>query len=208
MSYFDRYVAINPSRCNNKEQCQLLALTSLFTANKLHDTNNEGTATCFSRLSNGSFSTQEIEAKEKELLEDLKWLMNPPTPQAFVYDFVDYLSTTIYDKQVQRVMSNIYEVANYIIEAALFRSPVSQEKASTLAFASFIVAMRELKGGILSSDHFDDIISSILSFDFVSADKVASVVTELTDTLKNSNGYGDMQYIYEKIDPERVIYEH
>ncbi len=167
----------------------------------------EGTIVCFAKLSNGRFSSREIEAMEQKLLDNLSWLMNPPTPQAFVYDFVDYLSSTVYDEHVQRAMSDIYEVANYVVEVALFRSSISQEKASTLAFASFLVAMRELKVGILSPDHQVTVVSSILSHGFASADEVASVVDGIMDTLESSNGYEDMQRIYESLDPEGVIYE-
>ncbi len=175
---------------------------------KLHDSNREGTIACFSRLSNGRFSSQEIEAQERYLLNDLNWLVNPPTPQTFVYDFVDYLATTIYDEGAQQIMSNIYEVTNYIVEVALFHSPVSQEKASTLAFASFLVALREMKGYVISPQHYEAVTSGILSFDFASSDEVATVVCELMDTLKTSNGFADMKYIYKKLDLKCTNHEH
>lgn len=207
MSYFDRYVAKNPRYCNKKEHCQLLAVTAMYTAIKLHDTEKGGSLLCFSKISNGRFSPKEIESMEKKLLNDLDWLMNPPTPQSFIYYFMDLLSTTISDEHARRAMSNIYEVANYIVEVALLRSPASNEKSSTLAFSSFIVAVSEAKRSVLSPKQYKYILSSILSFDFATPDEIATVVDEVKNTLESGNGHLQLAQVYEKFDPKGIVYQ-
>eukprot|EP00553_Chaetoceros_curvisetus_P014672 CAMPEP_0204643684 /NCGR_PEP_ID=MMETSP0718-20130828/897_1 /ASSEMBLY_ACC=CAM_ASM_000674 /TAXON_ID=230516 /ORGANISM="Chaetoceros curvisetus" /LENGTH=299 /DNA_ID=CAMNT_0051664987 /DNA_START=1498 /DNA_END=2397 /DNA_ORIENTATION=- len=207
MSFFDRYVAKNPIGCYEREQYQLLALTSLYTAIKLHENNRAGSLDFFSKLSSKRFSPREIEAMEKKLLNDLDWLMNPPTPQSFVSNFMDLLTATISDEEVRCALSNIYEVTNYVVEVALLRSSVQYENASTLAFASLIVAMRDAKTSVIPQELYKSVLSNILSFDFASPDEIAIVADEVKSSLESGDMHLNMNDVYKKFDPEGSIYQ-
>jgi len=208
MSYFDRYIAKYPRECSSKERCQLISVTSLYLAVKLHDIRRKDTLEFFSKLSGGRFTTGDIEAMERKILIGLDWLMNPPTPQSFLYNYTHLLSTVIPTDMEKKVMTSIYEVANYITEVSLLQSSVSQEKASTLAFAAFLVAVREVKRAILSVEHHKSIVSNILSLQSTAPDEVVAVADEIVETIQSNDGHLNLAGIYERLDPDGAIYNY
>eukprot|EP00558_Chaetoceros_sp_UNC1202_P010191 CAMPEP_0197245728 /NCGR_PEP_ID=MMETSP1429-20130617/10427_1 /TAXON_ID=49237 /ORGANISM="Chaetoceros sp., Strain UNC1202" /LENGTH=106 /DNA_ID=CAMNT_0042706277 /DNA_START=138 /DNA_END=458 /DNA_ORIENTATION=- len=100
----------------------------------------------------------------------------------------------------------IYEVANYIAEVSLLQPQVRDEKASTLAFASLLVALREVKNTILNPQDYANFVRTILSFGFVSADKVASVADNIEDSLQSDDGHLTTEQVYERLDPTGAVY--
>jgi hypothetical protein len=206
MSYFDRYIAKHPIDCSSKERCQLISVTSLYIAVKLYDIRRKDTIEFFSKLSGDRFSTSDIQAMEQKILPGLNWYMNPPTPQSFIYNFVHLLST-ILPKDVRKCMTTIYEVANYITEVSLLHPSLGLEKASTLAFASFLVAIREVKTSVISTEHYEDIVSSLLAFNFTNPDEVVAVADDIVKSLHANDGHLNLHQIYDRLDPEQTIYD-
>lgn len=94
LSYLDRSIAESYSQGKavlSKTSFQLLAVTSLYVAVKVHGTSYTapGAGPCpqldtFVQLSRDMFSPQVIEETELWLLDTLRWRMNPPTAAAFV----------------------------------------------------------------------------------------------------------------------------
>ena len=207
MSYFDRYVMKFPNECTTKEVCQLIAVTSLYLAVKVHDMKRSGTIEFFSQLSHDRFSTKDIEAMEQKILVGLGWYMNPATPQSFVYHFVQLLAA-ILPESAQSSLSHIYEVANYIAEVSLLRSSISHVKASILAFASFIIAIGEAKETVISQGYYDTVVSSIFSYNFASSNDTSLVTETIMDTLQSNEAHLNLQQLFEKLDPKSLTYKH
>ena len=88
---------------------------------------------------------------------------------------MDLLSVNISDEHTRHAMSSISEVANYVVKVALLRSTVGREKASMLAFSSFLLALRESKASILNPEQYKSVLSIILSFGFATPDEIAIV---------------------------------
>jgi Cyclin, N-terminal domain len=88
MNYADRMCAKDPTILSNPAQYQLVVMTSLYTAAKIH-AQEALSPNLVSRLSNESYSAPEIEQQERNLMAALQWRLNPPTAHAFVHQFMD-----------------------------------------------------------------------------------------------------------------------
>ncbi len=140
MYYFDRYISSQAS-CNGvhtKDKFQIIAVTSLFLAIKLHSMSEdrliESRSRALARLLYDHVDPQEIYDMEMEILVLLDWRLNPPTVHQFAINFSqlhplgDRCSTTI---------SYLYEATRYQAELAIF-SPelLATFKSSVIAFAA------------------------------------------------------------------------
>ena len=138
ISYFDRY--ISSQSCEDvytKDKYQLIAVTSLFLAIKLHgDGLNQNKSLALARLLYGHVDPQEIYEMEMDILQQLDWRLNPPTLHMFALNFAqlhplgDCCSTTT---------SYLYEATRYQVELAIF-IPALLER-----FASSVIVYAALK---------------------------------------------------------------
>lgn len=122
MSYFDRYVSSHKS-CDfhTKDKYQIIAVTSLFLAIKLHSMSEDclvkNRSHALARLLYSHVNPQEIYAMEMDILQILDWRLNPPTLHQFALNFSqlhplgDCCSTTT---------SYLYEATRYQVELAIF----------------------------------------------------------------------------------------
>ncbi len=140
MYYFDRYISSQAS-CDGvhiKDKFQIIAVTSLFLAIKLHSMSEdrlvESRSRALARLLYDHVDPQEIYQMEMEILVLLDWRLNPPTIHQFainffqLHPFVDRCPTTI---------TYLYEATRYQAELAVF-SPelLATFKSSVIAFAA------------------------------------------------------------------------
>ena len=77
LSYFDRYLSRHTSI--DETLYQLVALTSLYLAVKLHSTRKISISS-MSELSKGHFRVDQIKQMEIFIIKTLRWRLNPPTP--------------------------------------------------------------------------------------------------------------------------------
>ncbi len=101
MDYVDRYLLLHPasepSDPINQKEYQLIAMSALYTAMKLHGGNDDGTmgnewklkrkTFCikgFVKLSRGQFEPKDILNMETRILAKLSWKMNPVTFSCFL----------------------------------------------------------------------------------------------------------------------------
>lgn len=161
MSYFDRYISCkffsrNKNRrlqTMSKRSVQLLGLTSLFLANKVHGYEETDMrdlhVSDFAALSGGKFIVQDIEEMEEELLSDLGWKINTPTLSGFIIEFLNLLDLDLRKSPFasipslqNRVKSALYEVARYIAELSVIVYHLSvRQRSSCVAFASILIAI-------------------------------------------------------------------
>jgi len=142
ISYFDRYISIQKSRedVHTKDKYQIMAVTSLFLAIKLHSISEDcliqNRSLAMARLLYGHVDPQEIYEMEMDILEELDWRLNPPTLHMFALNFSqlhplgDCCSTTT---------SYLYEATRYQVELAIF-IPALLEK-----FTSSVIVYAALK---------------------------------------------------------------
>jgi hypothetical protein len=116
MNYVDRF--LNTTKQGRDFQVvgsdpllfQLVCMTSLYTAVKIHETEAIDPAFVAS-LSRGAFDPRDIEDMEAVLLEALEWRLHPPTATSFVRE---YLALLLPDRSAmisEETRSAIYELA-------------------------------------------------------------------------------------------------
>lgn len=123
ISYFDRYISSQKSceDVHTKDKYQVIAVTTLFLAIKLHSISEDclirNRSLAMARLLYGHVDPQEIYEMEMDILEQLDWRLNPPTLHMFALNFSqlhplgDCCSTTT---------SYLYEATRYQVELAIF----------------------------------------------------------------------------------------
>ena len=204
MSYFDRYMVVKAKSIRQMEipTILLMAVTSLYLAAKLNEPKDSVSLQQFAVLSQGKFTESQIAAMEFELLVILKWFVNPPTPQEFAHQLLNMLSTEIPSRYILKIL----EVSNYIIELSIFEVNLTAEKASIIACAANLIAMRCASRTIISQKTIDDYQTRLNSLGVIKINQVASLEKYLVDSLNLTKQ--TLLKIQNQIDPEGVMYQH
>lgn len=159
LNYLDRAVTNHSRQSVNgisKRDFQLFAVTSLYMAIKVHGETEalEGPRQklrldAFVQLSRGFFSSEVIEAKEREILASLNWHVNPPTTLKFI---ATYLRLCPRWQPLNRrvcfanVLGGVFDVARYLTELAVCVSHFSFDyKASVVGYAAVLCAIEALQ---------------------------------------------------------------
>lgn len=144
ISNLDRYVMTNigSEALSNRWIYQLSAMTSLYTAIKMYEPQAIDSLTV-SKLSRGTYTKQQIETMELQMLKALTWNVNPPTSLEFVRQILALLPTHIIDNTMKET---IYDVTKFQIELALQdgSSKFQSTKKSILALTSLINSLESL----------------------------------------------------------------
>ena len=139
MSLLDRYLSSDAGRealCD-KTAFQLVAMTCLYTAVKVHEP-EALTPTVMARLSQSMYTSKDFEQCEVELLQALKWRVNPPTAMAFVRNFLAVIPETMLDEFDRTA---VMESAKHQIEQSVNDSNFLGLNASTIALGGLENAM-------------------------------------------------------------------
>ena len=162
LNYVDRFMVFH---CENNEATlvtkrifQLLTLTSLYLAIKLHGSisyhkngaRTKPTLQVFVEMSENRFTTAVIEQMEFQLLTKLKWRLNPPLSVNFVYYLLDLLPNWVTTDGVhgsyRRMRSAIYEVSRYMTETSICVSDFTfLFMPSAIGFAAILAALDALE---------------------------------------------------------------
>jgi hypothetical protein len=116
---------------------QLAAMTSLYTAVKVHEPHAMDPA-MVSKISHGTYTEQDVEAMEVKLLAGVSWRVNPPTALAFVRQCLDLISEGQLDKLTRET---VYDVAKIQTELAVAEYDFLPVKASVVAYCSLMNAL-------------------------------------------------------------------
>lgn len=140
----------------SRRKFQLLAVTCLYTAIKLHgeieSVDGERriiNIETFVELSCGAFQVELIEQMERCLLFALHWHLNPPTPLRFVLCMMDLIPQWCKSDHYcshKCITRGVFEVAKYFTELAACSSTFTFcLNNSTVAYASILCAMDKLE---------------------------------------------------------------
>jgi Cyclin, N-terminal domain len=158
LNYLDRSVSKwtrQYSRPIPKREFQLLAVTSLYMAIKVHGETDsmEGPRRklkidAFHELSRKQFDVEIIEKTERQILDAINWNVNPPTALKFIATYLflcpKWQSNDHYVTHAS-VLGGIYDVARYVTELSVCQSDFSfRFKTSVVAYAAILVAIESL----------------------------------------------------------------
>jgi hypothetical protein len=196
----DRFLNKTCSRCT-LEQCQLVALTALYLAVKLHEPMSaHKSAHLFIRFSDGHFKENDLISMETEMVHTLDWLLFPPTSQAFASLFIQLLPKDILVPYSHKLL----EISTYIIEMIVFDLELFSENPASIACASIVLATEGAHTHILSSRGQCDLLSKLAQREIVDIASLAKLCGRMKMALEQS--LGSMLALQESIDPEGIIY--
>ena len=139
VSYLDRYLSTldDPAAALSRRQFQLVCLTCLYTATKLYD-HKILPPVSIVNLSRGCFTSADIEATERKILDALRWRLSPPTPLTFARHLLLLLPRSSVSRPVRRTIS---DVAKYLTELSVIDYAFVGRKASSVGLAAVLTAM-------------------------------------------------------------------
>ena len=161
-SYLDRFM----NRCpRDRTTFKLAAVTSLFMANKIFNTNKISLRRLV-ELSKGEFDNRHILEMEMTILQTLSWQVSPPTLQCYV-EHLYVVLPSLFDEP--RLMICVYQRAIFLAELGLYDSTFMEKKRSMLAVATVLNAIEGLEG-VMTKPKEEQFLKSIessfgLSFD-------------------------------------------
>jgi len=127
---------------DERENFQLLVVAAYYVSVKTMEQVAFG-SDLLALLSNGSYTKEEIERTEKELLHGLGWRINPPTAMQFAFHIMSVVTphiANIHDDLVARMMDETaYQAENSVRDYSL-----SQDRSSSIAVAALINAAYQL----------------------------------------------------------------
>jgi len=141
INILDRFVARQTEILDDISTYQLAAMTSLYTAVKIHETTGIASET-MEQISEGTFSSQDIERTELEILIKLDWHVNSPTALSFADIFMHLIPRTGIISVIQREMIEklIAEQIDYTLEECLFLGTSACELAFTATCNAALVS--------------------------------------------------------------------
>jgi len=142
MSCLDRFVSTSEGRSALLNRCeyQLAALTSVYTCVKVHCP-QALSPDLVARLSQGSYTKQDIEAMELKFLSALQWRVNPPTIMDFLRIYLNLIPSDCINEHTRKV---IVELVGYQADLSLSDFNLSRRPASFIAFASLLNAIESI----------------------------------------------------------------
>ena len=162
MNYLDRFLASSSSHCErardalaNTKEYQLVAMTSLYIAIKIHEPLVSLGASLLAEIS--EFDTKDILDMERCILEALDWRMNDPTSQ----DFVRLLLGMLNPEQgcyghdhdyLDTVLVSLLEESTFQCELATTDYDLSTCKPSTVALASILNSINGMYEELLPNE--------------------------------------------------------
>lgn len=133
-SYLDRFV----DKCScDRNAFKLVAMTTLYMANKIYGGPSSLTIGALAELSRGEFEMSHISEMEVIILQTLAWRLHPPTIQCFVNSFFSYISIP----SSGSMSVAVYRRAIFFAELALYDCAFVSKERSLLAVASLMNAM-------------------------------------------------------------------
>lgn len=166
LSYIDRMVASQtrshskdvqdesvPKTKISKRSLQLIAVTSLYIAIKVHGEIAKGprrklSIQVFVELGRNFFAPKDIEEMERTILHTLEWKVNPPTSQRYLVPLLDLCPSYHHTEPRHRskVIGGVYDVARYLTELAVCVSTFTFTlPCSATALAAIVCAMEAVR---------------------------------------------------------------
>ena len=160
LNYLDRAVGARVAASGSsmgKRDFQLLAVTSLYMAIKIHGECDDPNSPrrklridAFVELSRNFFQVETIEATEREILDSLGWRVNAPSCLRFVAAFLRLIPRwTTDDKAHSNYMGGMFDIARYLTELSVCVSTFSfTAKTSVVAYSAILCANEALQATV------------------------------------------------------------
>jgi hypothetical protein len=176
MSNLDRYMVTPAGRAarNDRSIYQLACMAALYTAVKIHEPESMDPK-LVSRLSQGVFSSKDVEAMEANLLMALNWRVNPPTALSFVRKLMELIPEDALNGEMRHT---VIDVAKFQTELAIHEYQFVTVEPSTIAYCTLINSMESLGLDEKVVGYLGHILSQALKLDCKS-DRVAGVQNTL-----------------------------
>ena len=175
MNTFDRYCGVLIERrlkgtgleevsLLDKKDFALTAMTCLSLAIKLYEykriiiPGSRSTMETILKLGRGSYSMQQIERKEYDVLSKLQWMVHPPTPQLFLQHLLAEFGSC---KQQATSNEEVRDFALYLIEVSVLDYSFTCYKSSEIALAALLNSMDSVMTKSLDSQRpviLDDLV--------------------------------------------------
>jgi len=150
VNYFDRYLSnCNSGSVANSKLLQLIAVSALHIALKIHDSNAVHLPTLL-ELSCNFFTAQHVVVMEKSMLQLLSWRLSPPTPLTFLHHFMLLMPKEEETNSLEREI--IGESAQFLVELSVCDYYFITRKPSSIALASLLNACEQVLGSTSSSN--------------------------------------------------------
>jgi len=158
MNILDRFMATPAAAqaMSDRRTYQLAAMTALYTAVKIHEP-EALSPEIVSKISRDTYSEQEIEAMEVQLLNGVSWHVNPPTPLTFVRQCLSLISESELDEFTREA---VYELAKVQTELSVQEYSFLQVKPSIVAYCSLLNALTSV-GGVAQNAMLGGIMETI-----------------------------------------------
>ena len=137
MNFLDRYLLFDSSALNSRVIFQLASMTCLYMAIKIHEPEAMDLL-AISTLSRGTYSVNDVQAMELNILNALQWRVNPPTSTAFAHQLLNLLPDDLLASKQREAVSHITDMH---LELAVADYDLITVKASTRAFCSLLNAV-------------------------------------------------------------------
>lgn len=140
MSYLDRMLASpehGPSILQDRVQFQLAAMTALYTAVKVHEPEAMD-PNLIASLSRGTYTSAQVEAMERRILQSIQWRVNPPTALAFALQALSLVPTTLLSR---RTRAAVVDLAKYQTELVVSDYEFATVPPSAVAFSALTNAV-------------------------------------------------------------------
>lgn len=153
LNYFDRYMFHQTSsNFLTREKFQLVSITSLYLAIKIHSIceDRSARAKALGALYYGKCfeASDDLADMETEMLQTLDWQLNPPTMHQFAMNYVVLHPLA---RVSDRFTSYLYEATRYQVELALYVPHLLEQfKPSVLAFAAMLNASEKVDPRVLT----------------------------------------------------------
>ncbi|KAG7361967.1 cyclin-like protein [Nitzschia inconspicua] len=137
--YLDRFLATTPV---NKKLFQLVAMTALYLAIKIHEPTNL-TMRSMIELSRGYFTAAQMADMEMAILRSLSWKLHPPTSYCFCKHILFLLPQSAVPMETRY---EILELARFLTELSVIDYYFVIHRSSDVALAALLNSMEAVTG--------------------------------------------------------------
>jgi hypothetical protein len=205
MSYLDRYLCSEKgkSALGDRKEYQLVAMTCLYIAIKLHEPLEMETS-LLADLSRGCYTEMEFANMEQKILEALIWRVNGPTALGFVLHFLSFLPESVHDS----VITTVFDYARYQTELAVADHAFVKLKPSLVGMAALMNAMEGMETTLLPAkvqSKFVRAVEKMTSMDMDEVEEIQSRLSTLLISLLSEDYTKQIDQAIEEEDDEEEV---
>lgn len=135
--FFEQYTSRQSSV--DFEQCQLIAMASLYLASKMSSNDNPLTISRLVALSNDYFTAVQVYRMESRIINTLDWYLNPPIPALFVDSVLPFINDLM-EEHPEVMHEEVRDVTWYLVELSACDHIFVAMKPSSIAYAATLLA--------------------------------------------------------------------